>query len=79
VALTYTKSGRVDGRCSRYVVDDRAHRTPEQIAELEACYQSVLLARGNRAKGLLMVKLRSRGWSWARTVDGMRQRKDVGI
>jgi hypothetical protein len=79
VALTYTRSGRIDGRCSRYEPDDRAYRTADQIAELEACYQAVLLARGNRTKGLLMVKLRSRGWSWTRTVDGMRQRKGVGI
>jgi hypothetical protein len=54
-----TRTGRVDGRLVRYAAENcNSYRSPEQLAELEASYQAIVLARGSKELGMQLLNLR---------------------
>lgn len=60
-----TRTGRVDGRLTRYAAENcNAYRSPEQLAELEACYQAIVLVRDNKELGRKLLTLRDRELPW---------------
>ena len=68
-----TRTGRVDRRAMRYAPENcNAYRTPEQVAELGASYQAVVLARGSRDLGLRLLMLRNLGMPWVGVFEAVK-------